>query len=494
MGNRDINKIRILQEIGIATADDENEKPNENDSCENLPMHGGYFKFQGKRQQGDPDLIRKCSDEIMQSKKCQSTSIDENNILVPNSSGERLKWILRKTMGSPNAFEWRRLELQQEKDFYAFTVGIQNEAETLVTDGEVVDSYRKSCHPNGEMGNYIKRANLSLKLGGAMFMHGSLPLTPELVSMFRDTNKKSSEINMEGESSFWDEFYKYALPFVGEGKSGMDLPSVRNAQEWSDALNEFARYQYDVWHRNITTVEEGDNSSLGLWSTTGGYQNASDGAGDIGSLCQYGMDVLPSGEHNPSIVYQSWMQDGYPKFFRKQESREAYQNIVKQFFDINNLDVIVSGHQPVGDLPFPIQISANKFIICADTSYSRDTIWLNNRENTGKGESISFRGDAAVSEVLLKQWVGSGKIYSVGSHGVLSDGTAYDSDNLYGSDEGNAMIGTLVDRKKLVFEEFVQDDSNDEVDWFVRSKLEDGSFLISSGRGIEVFNSIATKR
>eukprot|EP01083_Nonionella_stella_P021955 60735_1 len=127
MGNRDINKIRILQEIGIATADDENKKTHENDSCENLPAHGGIFWFKGTGLQGDPDLIRKRNDENMQSKECQSTSIDENNILVPNSSGERLKWILRKTMGSPNAFQWRRRELQQEKDFYAFTEGIQNE-------------------------------------------------------------------------------------------------------------------------------------------------------------------------------------------------------------------------------------------------------------------------------------------------------------------------------------------------------------------------------
>ena len=493
MGNRDINKIRILQEIGMAAVDDENKISHENDSCENIPLHGGIVWFKGTGLQGDPDLIRKCNDKIMQSKECHSTSKDDN-IFVPNSAGERLKWILRKTMGSPNAFEWRRRELQQEKDFYAFTKGIQNEAETVVTDEEVVDSYRKSCHPNGEMGNYIKRANLSLKLGGAMFMHGSLPLTPDLLSMFRDTNKNSPEIKMEGESSFWDEFYEYALPFACEEKSGMDLPSVRNAQEWSDALNEFGRHQYDVWYRNITSVEEGDISSLGLWSTTGGYQNTSNGANEIGSLCQYGMGVLPSGEQNPSIVYQSWMQDGYPKFFLDQESRGAYQEIVKEFFDINNLDVIVSGHQPVGDLPFPIQINANKFIICADTSYSRDTKWLNDRENSGKGESISFRGDAAVSEVLLKQCVDSGKICGVVSHGVLSDGTPYDSNNLYDSDEDNAMIGKVVDRKKLVFEGSVQDDSNNEIDWFVRSKLGDGSFLISSGRGYEVFNSIAIKR
>eukprot|EP01083_Nonionella_stella_P137498 418327_1 len=76
MGNRDINKIRILQEIGIATADDENKKTHENDSCENLPAHGGIFWFKGTGLQGDPDLIRKRNDENMQSKECQSTSID----------------------------------------------------------------------------------------------------------------------------------------------------------------------------------------------------------------------------------------------------------------------------------------------------------------------------------------------------------------------------------------------------------------------------------
>ncbi len=136
-------------------------------------------------------------------------------------------------------------------------------------------------------------------------------------------------------------------------------------------------------------------------------------------------------------------------------------------------------------------MKGKKFIVCGDTSYSGDSQWMTDgRKNLGRGDSVSGRGDVAVSEILLEQeCTEGGNISSVTCHGVMSDGTAYESINFLG--EEGSMVGKLVDRGQMTFEGSVQDDSCEEMDWFVKSKFKDSTYLVSTGKGYEVFNSIA---
>jgi hypothetical protein len=69
----------------------------------------------------------------------------------------------------------------------------------------------------------------------------------------------------------------------------------------------------------------------------------------------------------------------------------------------------------------------------------------------------------------------------------LSDGSSYHSVNVKSED----IVGTLVDRSKLCFEGSIQEDSNDKIDWFAKTLLKDKTYLVSTGKGYEVFNSIA---
>jgi hypothetical protein len=173
---------------------------------------------------------------------------------------------------------------------------------------------------------------------------------------------------------------------------------------------------------------------------------------------------------------------------------------VGDFFNLAGLDVIVSGHQPVGDAPFPIQIrdihgrSQNKFVICADTSYSGDTKWMNNtkdnRRNLGRGSAVSGRGDVAVSEILLEQDCTSLAILAIRIRGRLSDGSQHESVTHLG--DIDSYIGRPVDRDIFSFEGSIQDDTSDKVQWYVKSKLEEGNYLLSTGKGYEVYNSVAS--
>ena len=159
------------------------------------------------------------------------------------------------------------------------------------------------------------------------------------------------------------------------------------------------------------------------------------------------------------MIYDTWCPDGLPSPFFPDNSTNAaslYSRLTKEFLQRGNLKLIATGHRPQGDLPTPIRVSAGhdqpaSWILACDTSYSGYTMWHNEqekeemeekdetvsrRENFGCGTSLSFRGDVAVSEVLME--LDNGKLRSVHSHGVLSDGSQYESKNLLELDEPQA--------------------------------------------------------
>ena len=471
MGNRDINKMRIVPEMG---ADDSRDKRDQR-----LPYHGGCWWLAGTGLDGDP-----LADDMPENGTSKVPS---------NSPAERLRWILGKTMGSPDAFELRRNELAREEEL----IHTNSKATSReISDEDVVRSFRRACHPDGEVGRYLSSAKLLVKVGSALFMHGALP-RPDVV----DTCQ---------EHSLWSSV-DYAIPWVND-----PCEEISSVDNWIECLNSFAHSQVGLWKKNaLHSHDESTNRTVGVWSTIGGYNTHF----DYGNLLQFGMGWLPTKKKNPTIVYSSWLNDGMPQQFygshcRKMgaisfENATPYAREVSKFFDAGHLQLILSGHQPHGDHPTPINMSRGtdegkvnaRFILPCDTSYSGDAHWMcsgsgEKRNSHGRGNSISGRGDTAVCEVLIDQNVDDGSISSTISHGKLSDGTRYESINLFDADKDpdTALIGTLLDRDDFVFEGSVRDDSGEEMDWWIKNKLSDGRFLVSSGKGYDVFISIAEKK
>ena len=85
---------------------------------------------------------------------------------IPN----RLKWMLAETMGSPNAFEFRRRELSSA----APEPSGGSAARPAVSDEDVLASFQATVLPGGEVTEYLRAAKLVVRVGETLIVHGSI--------------------------------------------------------------------------------------------------------------------------------------------------------------------------------------------------------------------------------------------------------------------------------------------------------------------------------
>ncbi|VEU38085.1 unnamed protein product [Pseudo-nitzschia multistriata] len=570
LGNRDINKLRMMQELGLPPAESSTDKSNTGAAAASnlsVPYHPGLTWFRGSGRVGDP-----------------------SGPLPSMVPGDRLRWILGNTMGSPDAMEHRRQELAWEAGGCRETGGTSAASSAEgISDCDVVRSYQESCHPRGEMGRFLAEGLLAAKVGPILFVHGSLPLT-------KDTMERGLRDGGDG-SNIWDDL-TFCMPWINKThheysedhrfESASDL-GVETIEDWLDAVNRFASRNVEAWERDIARLEREagqqatnathnasdgveEESKDSIWAYRAGYGNGPSHSGIYYSdLVQYGMGMIPGGKKNPTVVYNSFTPEGMPTFFLPPEEsggtngdceealgtehaseRDSGNNpsssesdvaiCTRQFFERSSMRLILTGHKPQGDMPSPIRVDRSSWVICADTSYSGDTKWFHDernatnpskmerrkrqeeeqhekrkRSNLGRGNSISFRGETAVSEVLVEL---SGKDLSpesVSYHGVLSDGTEYESVNLLddGEDESGAvsaddagsnsngsgscgsldsMPATAAILGRVAPTNMVPDPLNSphEGRWWTKGICRDGSHLYYAGEGYNVWNYIVS--
>ncbi|CAJ1953663.1 unnamed protein product [Cylindrotheca closterium] len=440
-GNRDINKLRILQEMGWEQRD--NGK---------IPDHPGLMWFQGTGRVGDPEGPLPSSDPV-----------------------ERLKWILGNTMGSPDAFELRKNELEWEREQ-------QDTSAAPVTDFDVVQSYRRSCHPNGEMGKFLTNSHLALSIGTLLVLHGALPLTDEYMAPHHNSSN----------SSVWDDL-TFCMPWIKPGESAAKDYGIKSIDDWLDALNTFCHDRIQEWNQEIQRLESTGEGPQ-IWAHKGGYDHGPSYAGII----QYGMGMTPDRRKNPTVVYNSFTPQGMPHAFDPEAENIAMAQCTREFFDRTNVELILTGHKPQGDMPSPIRVDSSAWVLCCDTSYSGDTIWIQNkndedgdRSNIGRGESLSFRGEHAVSEVLVSisvddQNQNASRLDSVICHGVLSDGREYETVNLL-DHKNNSTIGKIAPDAAVPS----ISDSPHQGRWWTKTIFSNGSSLFHAGEGFNAWNYIS---
>ncbi|KAL7570898.1 hypothetical protein ACA910_018956 [Epithemia clementina (nom. ined.)] len=470
LGNRDLNKMRILEELGPLG---EPKAPS--------PHHGVYWRNNKKHKANEDD--------------------DNSETIITDDPVLRLQWMLRETMGSPDAFDYRRQEVvslnkkkqvedaTSDDDTTAVDIDDEND-DGRVADWNVVESYRASCHPStGEMGMYLSQANLALRLGPALFVHGALPLTSPLLLLQRQQQQQQQHEQQQqqqheeqqqsttirknnGDLEFWNDLTK-VMPWLEPGAKAQNA-GVTNPMEWIQYLNEaLASRAIQEWQdRHAMSLSSNEKvqrhtqqelSSGSIWSVEGGYHNPNHVHEFWTNLMQYGMGWTPDGVRNPTVVYNSWSGSGFPYRFLDAEDKQSneednddkqnnskadiekatenalYVRLIQSFFQkCPGLRVICTGHQPQGDMANVICVELGNdcnaksssdtsiavvddkdarlaWLVSADTSYSGDVFHYRTTSDGNNQNDPTGEADAAALDLKTVKTT-----YRVGREGSKS--------------------------------------------------------------------------
>jgi len=161
IGNRDANKLRLCSEL--------------------------------HQDLDDPDVLTDASFPFWVEEGHRVTPqmfLDKNDATnggSENTAANRLRWILKDTMGADGAFDRRREELSI----------IRKCNKEAITDDAVVESYRNEADPQNTNGDnfmlqYLQKGKLSYVFGSSLFVHGAL--SPTNIGKVPGTKKKETSV------------------------------------------------------------------------------------------------------------------------------------------------------------------------------------------------------------------------------------------------------------------------------------------------------------
>eukprot|EP00286_Rhodomonas_abbreviata_P021989 CAMPEP_0181308944 /NCGR_PEP_ID=MMETSP1101-20121128/11750_1 /TAXON_ID=46948 /ORGANISM="Rhodomonas abbreviata, Strain Caron Lab Isolate" /LENGTH=523 /DNA_ID=CAMNT_0023415395 /DNA_START=24 /DNA_END=1592 /DNA_ORIENTATION=+ len=352
IGNRDCNKLRLAAELSAAILEDEE-----------VANDKGFPYWVAPEKRVTPNMAL------------------EKDPKTGNKGADRLKWMLKHTMGADGGFERRKFELAEMQD--------KNMSE--ISDDDVVTSYRDSIDATQKdwkkcfMLEYLRNAELGYFFGNTLFVHGGV--------------SKDNWLRIPGETE------------------------ASGVKDWINKLNSFAKQQVAEFEKETDHPKS---------------KNKTDRKGH--KLMDYG---VPNGNCEPAfdpaapprtVICNTHLVGGNPAQF----DMTLADALVKE----DTFNVVV-GHIPHGDCPTTIR-AKKVLVIMGDTSYSKMGYKTTKKTSSGTAADTLEYADnrnGAVSEIIV--WP-NGKVQVHGVRSTPDTGAADEIDFFLRHDNGDKYVGRQV--------------------------------------------------
>ena len=500
LGNRDINKLRLLNELDAATLQFDPTDPriflpywrspkfvtSLNTHLEQIANHHAKKRTQQPEQPAHGPI-----DFVPKSWRKNKTPLHDEKVDTPV---ERLKWILKHTMGSMGAFEHRRHELsilQEQKH---------------MSDEQVFNSFYQSVQPGGIVRNYLDATDVMKIHGETLFIHGALTATNvgrKPMAAQKPSNNDGSTTGAKDYTyrSTWEHKYSRAKNLARRGGlSKKDTiqkykrhptrtewwGSEQNEQEW--------KLEWILKNPNPSTTNPRNDSATPYecstaadWST---YLNAWKRKAmhtwwelpmdqKIHTkeckypLIDYGVD---GGVDSATVVYNSWLN-------KKHHPTENKNSRVNTFLKDSNIKRVVVGHQPHGDVPTLLRGEDYVVLMC-DTSYCAGQPGDRHSRGTSCVEVIVEEQENACTETRPnEEGMGDSNKLPLSSvcniHGLFN--SASDGGSGSGSGGGQSSFDFIVEDHPAMGYTFVDECAEE---WYIGHPLEDTNEYVAWKPGV----------
>lgn len=312
---------------------------------------------------------------------------------TPDTRVNRLRWLLKHTLGCPDTFEFRRAELEE--------LGLGSSDDDVVASmvDEVV---------SGGLREYLEQASVAVRLGCTLFVHGAVDrlsagFVPPLDTEFRVGRKTDA-----------------AFPPTDR------LYDTTSVDDWVSALNDVLRKGL----RGSPQVLLALQNRCAVW----GRSVVSN------SFCDGGNVDSPSAVTRRRNVWarKDLLDDARAFEASTGYTSDARDDDVANWLTSHGVRRLVVGHRPAGDSPAVLSAAHHGLeIVCADTSYS-DTSAPDNRGSALA--ALVFEGPSLDStRTILKGTLKDGRQYS-GTLPLLHTHSTHRRD-----EDADVLIGTVTD-------------------------------------------------
>lgn len=373
VGNRDLNKLRWTAEL----SNDDMARP-----INTIPSP--FWDPQAPTLQ---QYLQAKQQLLLQDLSSQDTMPQQVPIESLNTRTNRLQYLLQHTLGCPDTFRFRRMELALLADL----------PESQISDDQVVDSFiHEVASPQGSLRQYMELANIAVCIGNTLFCHGAV-----------------DQATMQFIPSLQTKFH---LPTTKAPPAAM----IDNVHEWTKALNQFLKEglidfeKRPYWNHDRTS--RGGEALMAMQNRPAmwGRTIVSNCYGDGGCI---------------TTSHAARFRDDPQRKQMQQTNPLAFEDVTSDPTDLtvaawllkDGIQRVVVGHKPTGDCPAVLSpLYSGVEIVSADTSFS-DTSAHDNR-----GQAL------AIVEIVGESPTDNQLVLS----GVLRDGSNYSSTHVRLHPEG----------------------------------------------------------